>query len=41
VDINSLEHVNQRWQFGDLRLGRVNSTYRIRYFHTHFVRGYL
>jgi hypothetical protein len=41
VDINSLEQVNQRWQFGDLRLGRINSTYRIRYFHTHFVRGYL
>jgi uncharacterized membrane protein len=41
VDINTLAQVNKRYQFGDLRLGRINSTYRIRYFHTHFVRGYL
>ncbi|KAF1917521.1 hypothetical protein BDU57DRAFT_528130 [Ampelomyces quisqualis] len=41
VDINTLAQVNKRYQFGDLRLGRINSIYRIRYFHTHFVRGYL
>lgn len=41
VDINTLQEVNQRYQFGDLRLGRINSIYRIRYAHTHFVRGYL
>jgi hypothetical protein len=41
VDINTLHEVNKRYQFGDLRLGRINSIYRIRYAHTHFVRGYL
>jgi uncharacterized membrane protein len=41
VDINTLAQVNKRYQFGDLRLGRINSTYRIRFFYTHFVRGYL
>lgn len=41
VDINTLAQVNKRYQFGDLRLGRINSIYRIRFFHTHFVRGYL
>ncbi len=41
VDINSLHQVNKRYQFGDLRLGRINSIYRTRFFTTHFVRGYL
>jgi len=41
VDINTLAQVNKRYQFGDLRLGRINSTYRIRFFYSHFVRGYL
>ncbi|KAH9866518.1 hypothetical protein J1614_008208 [Plenodomus biglobosus] len=41
VDINSLHQVNRRYQFGELRLSRINSIYRIRYFSTHFVRGYL
>jgi hypothetical protein len=41
VDINTLAQVNKRYQFGDLRLERVNTIYRIRYFYTHFVRGYL
>jgi hypothetical protein len=41
VDINTLAQVNQRYQFGDLRLGRINSIYRSRFFWTHFVRGYL
>jgi uncharacterized membrane protein len=41
VDINTLAQVNERYQFGDLRLGRINSTYRIRFFYSHFVRGYL
>ncbi|KAH6625917.1 hypothetical protein C7974DRAFT_312649 [Boeremia exigua] len=33
--------VNPRFAFGDLRLARVNSIYRTRFFATHFVRGYL
>ncbi|KAK1910828.1 hypothetical protein P3342_008708 [Pyrenophora teres f. teres] len=41
VDGEGFAGVNQRWQFGDLRLGRINSVYRIRYFGTHFVKGYL
>jgi uncharacterized membrane protein len=41
VDINTLAQVNKRYQFGDLRLGRINSTYRIRFFYSHFVKGYL
>lgn len=41
VDINTLHQVNKRYQFGDLRLGRINSIYRSRFFTTHFVRGYL
>lgn len=41
VDVNTLAQVNERYQFGDLRLGRINSIYRIRFAHTHFVRGYL
>jgi hypothetical protein len=41
VDINTLAQVNKRYQFGDLRLGRINSIYRSRFFWTHFVRGYL
>jgi hypothetical protein len=41
VDINTLAQVNKRYQFGDLRLGRINSIYRTRFFYSHFVRGYL
>ncbi|KAJ6195943.1 hypothetical protein J3E72DRAFT_244978 [Bipolaris maydis] len=41
VDIDTLHQVNKRYQFGDLRLGRINTIYRVRYAHTHFVRGYL
>lgn len=41
VDINTLHQVNKRYNFGELRLSRVNSIYRIRFFTTHFVRGYL
>ncbi|KAJ4293981.1 hypothetical protein N0V90_007670 [Kalmusia sp. IMI 367209] len=41
VDINALDQVNKRFHFGDLRLGRINSVYRIRFAFTHFVRGYL
>lgn len=41
VDINALHDVNKRYHFGDLRLSRVNTIYRTRFFHTHFVRGYL
>lgn len=41
IDMNALDQVNMRYQFGELRLSRVNSIYRIRFFHTHFIRGYL
>ncbi|KAL5371507.1 hypothetical protein DPSP01_014218 [Paraphaeosphaeria sporulosa] len=41
IDVRALDQVNKRFHFGDLRLGRINSVYRIRYAHTHFVRGYL
>ncbi|KAF1970739.1 hypothetical protein BU23DRAFT_556461 [Bimuria novae-zelandiae CBS 107.79] len=41
IDIRALDQVNKRFHFGDLRLGRINSIYRIRYATTHFVRGYL
>lgn len=41
IDINTLHDVNKRYHFGDLRLSRINTTYRIRHFNTHFVRGYL
>lgn len=41
VDMDTLHQVNKRYQFGDLRLGRINSIYRTRFFSTHFVRGYL
>lgn len=41
VDINTLYQVNKRYHFGDLRLSRINTIYRVLYFHTHFVRGYL
>ena len=41
IDPNALDAVNIRWHYGDLRLGRINSIYRTRFFYTHFVRGYL
>lgn len=41
VDIKTLDQVNKRYHFGDLRLSRINSIYRTRFFFTHFVRGYL
>lgn len=41
VGINALEKVNKRYDFGDLRLSRINTIYRTRFFTTHFVRGYL
>jgi hypothetical protein len=41
IDTSSLVQVNQRFQFGELRLSRINSIYRLRFAHTHFVRGYL
>lgn len=41
VDMNTLHQVNKRYHFGDLRLSRINSIYRTRFFFTHFVRGYL
>jgi hypothetical protein len=41
IDPDALDQVNERYHFGDLRLGRINSIYRTRFAFTHFVRGYL
>jgi hypothetical protein len=41
IDVNALDQVNKRFHFGELRLGRINSIYKIRFFFTHFIRGYL
>lgn len=41
VNMNTLHQVNKRYHFGDLRLSRINTIYRTRFFFTHFVRGYL
>lgn len=41
IDVNSLDQVHRRFHFGELRLGRINSIYRLRFCYTHFIRGYL
>ena len=43
IDPDTLHQCNKRYQFGELRLGRINTIYRMnpRFFLTHFVRGYL
>jgi hypothetical protein len=43
LDADSLHQVNDRFQFGELRLGRINSIYRInpRFIRNNFVRGYM
>ncbi|PSN74688.1 hypothetical protein BS50DRAFT_595926 [Corynespora cassiicola Philippines] len=41
ININTLHQVNKRYHFGELRLGRINTIYRLFFPHTHFVRGYL
>jgi succinate dehydrogenase/fumarate reductase cytochrome b subunit len=43
VDATSLHQVNRRYHFGELRLNRVNSAYRMipRLAVNHFIRGYL
>ncbi|KAK2739759.1 hypothetical protein FQN57_006456 [Myotisia sp. PD_48] len=41
VDLNALDKVSIRYHFGELRLGRINTIYRTRYFWSHFIRGYL
>jgi hypothetical protein len=41
IDVNTLHQVNKRYHFGELRLGRINTIYRIRFMFTNFVRGYL
>jgi uncharacterized membrane protein len=43
IDADTLHQVNKRYQFGELRLGRINTIYRInpRFFFSNFVRGYL
>jgi hypothetical protein len=43
LDPDSLHQVHRRYQFGELRLGRINSIYRLtpQFMHKSFVRGYL
>ncbi|EEP79652.1 predicted protein [Uncinocarpus reesii 1704] len=41
ININALDTVNKRYHFGELRLSRVNTIYRVKFFFTHFIRGYL
>lgn len=42
IDPNALiGMVNRRYHYGELRLGRINTIYRIRFVRTHFIRGYL
>jgi uncharacterized membrane protein len=43
IDADTLHQVNKRYQFGELRLGRINSIYKYnpRFIFTNFVRGYL
>lgn len=43
INPNSLHQVNQRYQFGELRLGRINTIYRLSpgLVSKNFVRGYL
>lgn len=41
IDINALDQVNKRYHFGELRLGRINTIFRVRFAHRYFVRGYL
>jgi len=43
INADTLQQVNKRFQFGELRLGRINSIYslRPRLLPKHFIRGYL
>jgi succinate dehydrogenase/fumarate reductase cytochrome b subunit len=43
INPDSLDQVNKRYHFGELRLGRINTIYRTnpKYFFKYFVRGYL
>lgn len=43
IDADTLHQVNRRFQFGELRLGRINKIYRLdpRFLLQNFVRGYL
>ena len=41
IDVNALDQVNKRYHFGELRLSRINTIYRIRFFFTNYIRGYL
>lgn len=41
IDIDALDGVNRRYDFGELRLSRINTIYRTRFFFSHFIRGYL
>lgn len=39
-DFEAMEQVNPRYRFGELRLNRLNSIYRIKFGTKHFIRGY-
>lgn len=39
-DFEDIEQINLRYRFGELRLNRLNTIYRIKYGRKHFVRGY-
>jgi hypothetical protein len=40
VSIDTLSQVNKRYEYGDLRLDRINMIYRCRFIKTHLVCGY-
>ncbi|KFZ08896.1 hypothetical protein V502_09073 [Pseudogymnoascus sp. VKM F-4520 (FW-2644)] len=39
-DFEDMEQINPRYRFGELRLNRLNSIYRIKFGTKHFIRGY-
>ncbi|OBT77957.1 hypothetical protein VF21_04362 [Pseudogymnoascus sp. 05NY08] len=39
-DFEEMEQINPRYRFGELRLNRLNSIYRIKFRSKHFIRGY-
>ncbi|KFY17771.1 hypothetical protein V491_04937 [Pseudogymnoascus sp. VKM F-3775] len=39
-ECKDMEQINPRYRFGELRLGRLNSIYRIKFGTQHFIRGY-
>ncbi|KAL5354546.1 hypothetical protein ACLOAV_000635 [Pseudogymnoascus australis] len=39
-DFDHMDQINPRYRFGELRLNRLNTIYRIKYGRKHFIRGY-